>query len=164
MYPINSAEKSALPNTNLLSLSSFIYPMWQEEKILLALPSYPSPPLDIISSMRLCCTKDSTSTDWSNPQMEGEMPFHPHLWKDADVVGKALVPFETQGEQMSSTFEINYSKTYCIVLSSPSFFPWPPHRRALTETSVMCIFSLSCQGQNGTAETLTEVKESADPG
>lgn len=59
--------------------------------------------------------------------MEGKMPFHPCLWKDADVVGKApqtaLVPFETRGEQMSSTFEINYSKTHCIVLSSPSFFP-----------------------------------------
>ena len=59
--------------------------------------------------------------------MEGKTPFHSHLWKDADVVGKALqtplVLFETRGEQMSSTYEINYSKTYCIVLSSPSFFP-----------------------------------------
>lgn len=61
--------------------------------------------------------------------MEGKMPFQAHLWKDAAVVGKALqaplVPFETRGEQMSSTFEINYSKTYCIVLSSPSFSPDP---------------------------------------
>lgn len=61
--------------------------------------------------------------------MEGKMPFQAHLWKDTDVIGKALqaplVPFETRGEQMSSTFEINYSKTYCIVLSSPSFSPDP---------------------------------------
>lgn len=83
----------------------------------------------IIFSTGLCCPQRSALPDWSNPQMEGKMPFQAHLCKDTDVVGKALqaplVPFETRGEQMSSTFEINYSKTYCIVLSSPSFSPDP---------------------------------------
>lgn len=61
--------------------------------------------------------------------MEGKIHVQAHLWKDEAVVGKALqaalVPFETRGAEMSSTFEINYSKTYCIVLSSPSFSPDP---------------------------------------
>jgi len=62
-------------------------------------PPHPSL-LSLSSGLHIISSIISTLPNWSNPQMEGKMPFHPHLWKDADAVGKALqtplVPFETR--------------------------------------------------------------------